>query len=55
MALKEHAWTSPAGAPLSVAALQGNIEQSMKWDPSQLNAQLALYRDMSFSPNASTC
>jgi apolipoprotein N-acyltransferase len=21
----------------------------MKWDPAQLNAQLALYRDMSFS------
>ena len=49
LALKEHAWTSPAGPALSVAAIQGNIEQSMKWDPAQLNAQLALYRDMSFS------
>jgi apolipoprotein N-acyltransferase len=29
--------------------MQGNIEQSMKWDPEQLNAQLALYRDMTFS------
>ncbi|RMQ51320.1 Apolipoprotein N-acyltransferase [Pseudomonas cichorii] len=49
IALKGHAWTSPAGAPLKVAAIQGNIEQSMKWDPKQLNAQLALYRDMTFN------
>ncbi|MBP3863988.1 MAG: apolipoprotein N-acyltransferase, partial [Pseudomonas sp.] len=48
-ALKHHAWTSPSGDPLSVAAIQGNIEQSMKWDPAQVNAQLALYRDMTFS------
>jgi apolipoprotein N-acyltransferase len=47
-ALKGHAWTSPAGEPLSVAAVQGNIEQSMKWDPAQVNAQLALYRDLTF-------
>ncbi len=45
--LQQHAWTSPAGAPLSVVAIQGNIEQGMKWDPAQLNAQLALYRDLS--------
>jgi apolipoprotein N-acyltransferase len=48
LALKTHAWTTPAGAPLKVAAMQGNIEQHMKWDPEQLNAQLALYRDMTF-------
>ncbi|MDY7566607.1 apolipoprotein N-acyltransferase [Pseudomonas sp. RTC3] len=48
LALKNHEWTSPAGPPLSVAAIQGNVEQSMKWDPAQLNAQLALYRDMTF-------
>lgn len=48
LALKNHEWTSPAGPPLSVAAIQGNVEQSMKWDPTQLNAQLALYRDMTF-------
>ncbi|UCJ16627.1 apolipoprotein N-acyltransferase [Pseudomonas sp. MM211] len=47
--LKDHAWTAPAGEPLSVAAIQGNVEQNLKWDPAQLNAQLALYRDMSFS------
>ena len=49
LALKSYAWTEPAGAPLSVAAMQGNIEQSMKWDPDQVNAQLALYRDMTFT------
>ena len=48
IALKGHAWTSPAGAPLTVAAIQGNVAQSMKWDPAELNAQLALYRDLSF-------
>ncbi|WP_167142615.1 apolipoprotein N-acyltransferase [Pseudomonas sp. OTU750018] len=49
LALKNHAWTQPLGEPLSVSAMQGNIEQNMKWDPEQLNAQLALYRDMTFS------
>ncbi|MDD2055266.1 apolipoprotein N-acyltransferase [Pseudomonas putida] len=49
LALKHHAWTEPSGEPLSVAAVQGNIEQSLKWDPAQLNAQLALYRDLTFS------
>ncbi len=48
-AFKDHAWTAPAGEPLSVAAIQGNVEQNLKWDPAQLNAQLALYRDMSFA------
>ena len=47
--LRDHAWTQPAGAPLKVAAMQGNVEQSMKWDPEQLNAQLALYRDLTFA------
>ncbi|MND90544.1 Apolipoprotein N-acyltransferase [compost metagenome] len=49
LALKNHAWTSPAGKPLTVAALQGNVEQELKWNPEHINAQLALYRDMSFS------
>lgn len=45
--LQQHSWTTPAGPALSVAAIQGNVEQNMKWDPAQLNAQLALYRDLS--------
>ena len=47
--LKGHAWTQPLGAPLSVAAVQGNIEQSMKWDPQKLDDQLKLYRDKTFT------
>lgn len=49
MVFKDHAWTAPAGEPVSVAAIQGNVAQNLKWDPAQLNAQLALYRDMSFA------
>lgn len=44
--LQGHAWTAPAGKPLSVAALQGNIAQSLKWDPAQIDDQLALYQDL---------
>lgn len=50
--LKEHPWTAPAGAPLKVAAIQGNVEQNLKWDPEQLNAQLALYRDLTLNAPA---
>jgi len=49
LALKGHAWTKPAGDPLKVAAIQGNVEQDLKWDPAHIDAQLALYRDLSFS------
>jgi len=49
LALNGHAWTERKGEPLKVAALQGNIEQNLKWDPEQLDAQLALYRDMTLS------
>lgn len=45
--LQQYSWTEPAGKALSVAAVQGNVAQNMKWDPAQLNAQLALYRDLS--------
>nr|WP_298146191.1 apolipoprotein N-acyltransferase [uncultured Pseudomonas sp.] len=49
LTLKNHAWTEAAGAPLTVAAVQGNIEQNLKWDPVQLNAQLTLYHDLTAS------
>ena len=39
---------TPKGEPLSVAAVQGNVAQSMKWDPKKLEMQLVLYRDMTF-------
>ncbi|WP_312245523.1 apolipoprotein N-acyltransferase [Stutzerimonas nitrititolerans] len=49
LALDGHAWTETKGKPLSVAAVQGNVAQSLKWDPKQLEMQLLLYRDMSFA------
>ena len=49
LALNGLSWTTPKGEQLKVAALQGNIEQNLKWDPAQLDAQLALYRDMTLS------
>jgi apolipoprotein N-acyltransferase len=53
LGLKQHNWTQSAGAPLSVTAMQGNIEQNLKWDPAQLNAQLLLYRDLTLNAPAS--
>lgn len=49
LALQDKAWTSPNGAPLKVAAVQGNVEQNLKWDPAQLEAQLVLYRDLTLN------
>ena len=49
LALKDHAWTRPLDEKLDVVALQGNVEQNLKWDPAQLEAQLALYRDMTLA------
>lgn len=48
LTLKHHAWTTSKGEPLTVAAVQGNVAQSMKWDPKKLEMQLLLYRDMTF-------
>ncbi|WP_193072712.1 apolipoprotein N-acyltransferase [Pseudomonas sp. FME51] len=45
-------WTRPAGAPLSVALIQANIEQSRKWDPAHIDHTLATYRDLSYAQPA---
>jgi apolipoprotein N-acyltransferase len=44
--LQTLSWTQPTGAPLTVALLQGNVPQSMKWRPEQVVATLALYERM---------
>jgi len=44
--LKGHQWTQPVGSPLSVAAVQGNVPQQLKWEREQLQAQLDLYADL---------
>ena len=41
--LRHVEWTTPAGEPLSVALLQGNIEQSLKFDPRRYVRTLETY------------
>ena len=40
------AWSAPTGAPISVALLQGNISQSLKWREDQIGPTLQNYRDL---------
>lgn len=42
-ALREVAWTHPTGEPVTVSLLQGNIPQSLKWDPARLQLSLDTY------------
>jgi apolipoprotein N-acyltransferase len=42
-ALRHAAWTTPQGAPFSAALLQGNIEQSLKFDPRRYANTLETY------------
>lgn len=41
--LTEHQWTAPAGKPLRVSLIQGNVPQELKWQPSQIDTILADY------------
>ena len=41
--LTQIAWTRPEGAPLKVSLLQGNVAQSMKWQPDQYVQTLITY------------
>ena len=45
--LERIGWTEPTGEPLSVAMVQGNIAQELKWEPGQLEAILDTYVAMS--------
>jgi apolipoprotein N-acyltransferase len=45
-------WTTPDGAPTSVALLQGNIPQDMKWQPEKTLATLDVYARMAASSPA---
>ena len=42
-ALRSVEWSSPAGGPLNVALLQGNIEQSLKFNPARYARTLETY------------
>lgn len=50
--LKNQQWTEPTQSPIRVAAVQGNVEQNLKWDPDQLRAQLLLYRQLTLNTPA---
>jgi apolipoprotein N-acyltransferase len=39
-------WTQPVGAPVSVTLIQGNISQSIKWQPEQVWTTLRDYQDL---------
>jgi apolipoprotein N-acyltransferase len=36
-------WTQPAGNPVTVSLLQGNVPQSLKWDPKRLPLSVETY------------
>ncbi|MGL4231019.1 MAG: apolipoprotein N-acyltransferase [Casimicrobium sp.] len=44
--LSRDALSSPIGQPVRVSLLQGNIEQSLKWDPKRFEATLATYEKL---------
>lgn len=44
--LRQIEWTQPVGEPISVALLQGNIPQDMKFRPESFVRTLLLYRDL---------
>ena len=44
--LQQIQWTTPAGAPIRVALIQGNIPQEMKFRPEAFLRTLALYRQL---------
>lgn len=44
--LQQVHWTSPSGAPVSVALVQGNVPQEMKFRPEYFAQTLALYREL---------
>ena len=43
LGLQQIDWTRPAGAPVSVALLQGNVPQEMKFNPEHLRTTLDAY------------
>ena len=45
-ALKQVEWTHPAGAPVQVSLLQGNIPQDLKWREDHVRTTLESYRNM---------
>jgi apolipoprotein N-acyltransferase len=51
-ALRFISWSEPAGAPVRVALLQGNVAQELKWREEVRTKTLLAYRQMIFDANA---
>jgi apolipoprotein N-acyltransferase len=47
--LQSVSWTHPAGPPFKVSLIQGNIEQSTKWDPAAFATSLERYRKLTLA------
>ena len=45
--LDRHPWSEPAGEPLEIALIQGNIAQDHKWEPDALDRTLLRYLELS--------
>jgi apolipoprotein N-acyltransferase len=50
--LKLVEWSKPDGAPVSVALVQGNIAQNIKWRPDQIEDTLARYFNLTLAQDA---
>lgn len=50
--LKGIAWTQPQGVPATVALVQGDIPQEMKWDPEVAAATLQTYKKLANASQA---
>ncbi|HSH98507.1 MAG: apolipoprotein N-acyltransferase [Methylophilaceae bacterium] len=50
--LKLVPWTQPSGEPISVALLQGNIAQDIKWDAAQVQRTLDQYYSLATQSSA---
>lgn len=44
--LRQHEWTRPIDAPVTVAVVQASVAQDRKWSPEWRDKTLALYRDL---------
>lgn len=44
--LQQIEWSEPAGKPLSISLVQGNVPQMTKWDPVQVELRKKIYSDM---------
>ena len=51
-ALRNADWTTPAGAPLTVSLLQGNVPQGLKFDPARYSHTLETYARLAESSEA---